>query len=137
MPSATADEREVLEANAAFYAAFAGGDAEAMDELWARDVDVACVHPGWDPLRGRDPVMASFRAILQQNPPPIACRDPSVHLYGDAAFVVCIEAFPGGSLVATNVFVRERGRFRLVHHQASPAPRALRPPPAPPRRDVN
>jgi ketosteroid isomerase-like protein len=130
------DEREVLEVNTAFYAAFAARDADAMDALWAREVDVACVHPGWDALRGRDPVMASFRAILQHDPPAIACRDPSVHLYGEVAFVVCTEAFPGGSLVATNVFVRERGRFRLIHHQASPAPRSS-PPPVLPRRDVN
>lgn len=136
MPPDT-DEREVLEVNAAFYAAFAAQDAAAMDELWARQVDVACVHPGWGALRGRDPVMASFRAILQGGPTAIACRDPTVHLYGEVAFVVCTEALPGGSLVATNVFFREGGRFRLVHHQASPAPRAAPPPPAPPRRDVN
>ncbi|GAC1338728.1 MAG: nuclear transport factor 2 family protein [Myxococcales bacterium] len=132
-----ADARDVLAANAAFYAAFAEQDAEAMDDLWARDADVACVHPGWAALRGRDSVMASFRAILGGGATSISCRDASAHLYGEVAFVLCTEALPGGNLVATNVFVRERGRFRLVHHQASPAPRGAPSSPAPPRRDVN
>jgi SnoaL-like domain len=43
-------------------------------------------------------------------------------LDGDAAYVVCFESEPGEEpvLVATNIFVREDGRFRLVHHHAGP-----------------
>ncbi|TMA07756.1 MAG: DUF4440 domain-containing protein, partial [Deltaproteobacteria bacterium] len=60
----TAAEREVLEANAAFYAAFTQRDADAMDVLWAREVPVACLHPGWEPLSGREEVVSSWRRIL-------------------------------------------------------------------------
>jgi ketosteroid isomerase-like protein len=127
----SADERAVLDANAAFYAAFAAGDAEAMDALWTRSTEPTCVHPGWDALRGRERVMASWRAIFRNGGPPIACAGPTVHALGtDAALVLCSELIAGGTLVAVNVFVREQDRFRLVHHQASPAP----PRPTPTRR---
>jgi hypothetical protein len=36
------------------------------------------------------------------------------------AFVVCVETLSGGRLAATNVFVREGGEWRIVHHHAGP-----------------
>jgi ketosteroid isomerase-like protein len=120
----TADEREVLGANAAFYAAFERNDVEAMDALWARDAPVACLHPGWEPLLGREAVVSSWRRILQGGgaPPEIRCERASAHVAGDAAWVLCAEIVPGGELAATNLFVRERGVWRIVHHHASPLP---------------
>ena len=115
------DELDVLEANSAFYAAFAARDLAAMEALWAREAPVACVHPGWDALRGRDEVMSSWREILSGNAPRLACTAASAHVAGDAAFVICHERLPDGPrLVATNVFVREGGAWRLCHHQAGP-----------------
>ncbi|MEK6609286.1 MAG: nuclear transport factor 2 family protein, partial [Myxococcota bacterium] len=52
------DEDDVLAANESFYAAFAARDADAMEALWATGVPVACVHPGWDAIRGREDVVA-------------------------------------------------------------------------------
>lgn len=113
-------EREVLAANHAFYEAFASRDLRAMDDLWARHAPVACVHPGWKPLRGREQVMASWSNILQgPSPPAISCAAATVHLLDDVAFVICTEHIPPGSfLAATNVFVREDAGWRLVHHHA-------------------
>jgi len=111
-------ELEVLEANSAFYRAFAARDAAAMEALWARSAPVACVHPGWDALRGRDPVMASWRSILGGDAPHVRCTRASAHVLGSVAFVVCHETMEGARLVATNVFVRESGTWRMVHHQA-------------------
>ena len=51
------DEVEVLAQNRAFYAAFRQRDLDSMDELWATRAKVACVHPGWQPIRGREQVM--------------------------------------------------------------------------------
>lgn len=118
------DSSEVLAANAAFYAAFARRDAAAMDDLWARETKVACLHPGWEPLLGRDAVLTSWRRILLSGgaPPSIRCEQPQAYLAGEAAWVICAEVVPGGSLAATNVFVRERGKWRLVHHHSSPLP---------------
>src|SRR5690348_3483190 len=77
MANTTAD---ILLANDAFYAAFADRDDEAMDALWARGALVACVHPGWPPLVGRDAVMASWRGILRgPGAPTIACTDATCH----------------------------------------------------------
>ena len=119
--SASLDEVEVLERNRAFYTAFRRRDMATMESLWARSAKVACVHPGWQPIRGRGEVMASLSAILgQPQVPQIRCEDVSVHVVGDAAFVVCEEVLREGRLVATNVFVREEGDWRLLHHQAGP-----------------
>ena len=64
------DHVSVLFANDAFYAAFAGRDLEAMDELWSRRPNVTCIHPGWSPLIDRDSVMQSWRAILSNPASP-------------------------------------------------------------------
>ena len=45
------DESDVLAANDAFYAAFASGDLDALEEVWARQATVACCHPGWSRSR--------------------------------------------------------------------------------------
>jgi len=117
------DEDEVLAANAAFYSAFAGADVKAMDGVWARRAPVACIHPGWEALVGRDRVMESWRRILRGGSSPITCGAAVAHLLGDAAFVTCLERLPGVALIATNFFVREDGHFRMVHHHAGPAAR--------------
>jgi ketosteroid isomerase-like protein len=112
---------EVLDANSAFYRAFSARDLDAMDELWSRRTAVVCVHPGWDVLRGRDEVMDAWRAILTgAGSPKIGCSHAFAQVHGDVALVLCREHVEGGQLVATNVFVREEGGWRLVHHQASP-----------------
>jgi len=130
------DEDEALAANAAFYSAFAASDAERMDGIWARKAQVACVHPGWEVLSGRDAVMESWRRMFETGgAPPILCERPVVHLLGPAAFVTCFERVPGATLVATNLFVREDGEFRMVHHHAGPLTRMA--PVRPTRTDVN
>ncbi len=115
-----ADEQAVLAANEAFYRAFTAGEAQAMDELWARHEPVACIHPGWPPLSGRAEVMRSWRAILTEGPRRIRCHEPRVHLLGEAALVTCLEALDEGLLAAANLFVREGGSWKIVHHQAGP-----------------
>ena len=112
----------LLFANEAFYAAFAGRDYPAMDALWARRAPVACIHPGWGVLEGREAVMESWRGILGNtgNAPSVTPRDARAFVLGEAGYVTCFEAFPEGFLIATNLFVREEGEWRLVHHQAGP-----------------
>jgi ketosteroid isomerase-like protein len=119
----SAAEREVLDANDAFYRAFNAHDAAAMELVWSRNGSVACIHPGWQSLTGRDAVMASWRGILAGPAPTISCLEPTVHLLGDTAFILCIEEIPDGRLIATNIFIREEDQWRLVHHQAGPIAR--------------
>lgn len=123
------DEQAVLRANAAFYEAFTHGDLEAMDALWSQRAPVACVHPGWDALHGRAAVLRSWHLIFQgPRPPRVTAERATVQLLGDVAYVLCHERLRdaagevAGTLVATNLFVREPEGWKLVLHHAGPTP---------------
>ncbi len=129
------DEDLVLKANEAFYAAFARGDLPAMNAAWAQENPVACIHPGWPPLQDRVKIMESWQGILANPPrPPITVLRPQVQRHGDTAIVICWEAIGKMHLLATNVFVRERGAWRMVLHQSGQtahAPKDASSPPLP------
>lgn len=113
------DQEAVLFANEAFYQAFAARDLQAMEDLWHAGHPVACIHPGWGALYGRDAVMASWRDILTNpNAPAIACRQPKAHVIGDTAFVTCFEEIERSFLIATNIFVRHGAVWKIIHHHA-------------------
>ena len=123
MSSETTDEDidAVLAANEAFYRAFAERDLEAMAGLWSKADPVFCIHPGWDALQGYDEIMASWRDILG-NPgsPEVRITAARAAITGDVGLVICHEILPEGVLVATNLFVRTEGAWRLMHHHAGP-----------------
>jgi len=114
------DEEAVLFANDRFYAAFAGRDVAAMEEVWSTG-PVLCVHPGWQPLYGREDVLDSWRGILGEgSAPDIVCHAPRATVFETSAVVVCIEEVGGAFLCATNMFVRDDGEWRMCHHHAGP-----------------
>jgi ketosteroid isomerase-like protein len=111
----------VLFVNEAFYAAFRDRDFATLEALWARRAPVACIHPGWQALDDREEIMESWEAILgNPDSPRIQCRNAEAFVLGESAFVICYEVLGEAVLVATNVFVREEGSWKLVHHQAGP-----------------
>jgi ketosteroid isomerase-like protein len=116
----------ILFANAAFYAAFSTCDVATMENVWAKDRAVSCIHPGRPALTGRAAVMRSWSAILG-NPEPlrISSHAETVQVLGDVALVTCVEKVRFGSgtqfLAATNVFVRAGSVWLMVHHQAGGA----------------
>lgn len=114
------DEDALLAANAAYYRAFAKRDLAAMESIWAED-GVTCVHPGWPALVGRAPTLASYRDIFR-NPSQeeVRASEERVLIDGDDGRVFCVERVGSGLLLATNWFRRIEGRWRLLHHQASP-----------------
>jgi ketosteroid isomerase-like protein len=116
----SAEAEAALAANEAFYRAFNDKDMEAMDQIWASG-DVSCIHPGWNVLQGREPVLDSWRNILS-NPdqPRIVTGGASVSLNGDIALVVCRELVAGSPLAATNVYVRQADGWKLQHHHSGP-----------------
>ncbi len=121
-----ADRAAVLAVNEAFYRAFAAGDYAAMEKLWSAR-EATCIHPGWPPVSGRDKVMETWRGILAQPPrPPIRSVEPEVRLHDTAALVICWEAIGDLYLVASNLFVREDGVWRMVHHQSGQTERRPR-----------
>lgn len=118
-----AAEIAVLEANLDFYRAFSEADFDAMKRLWAERVPIACIHPGLQPILGRSAVLDSWKRILGGAARwQMSCRAARAHVIGNVAFVTCFEASGDAPahLVATNVFVVEEGRWRMVHHQAGP-----------------
>ncbi len=118
-----ASDHAVLDANERFYRAFREADMEAMERLWAHRADVACTHPGWPALRGRERVMASWRSVMLDHPPPkVECARIEVFDHGELAFVTCVERVSEmrSELVATNIFVKEEGEWLLAHHHSGP-----------------
>ncbi|GAA2405694.1 nuclear transport factor 2 family protein [Actinomadura vinacea] len=130
------DRAQLEEANAEFYAAFEAGDLDRMGAVWAEGpyaAAVTCVHPGWSMLRGRDEVLRSW-ALIMANTSYIqfVLTDVRTDVYGDQAVVTCKENIltadedsdagflAGGSIVASNVFVRAGGEWRLLLHHGSP-----------------
>jgi ketosteroid isomerase-like protein len=108
------DIASVLFVNEAFYDAFRARDLSTMDAIWSQRQEVACIHPGWPPLAGREEVLRSWQGILGgSGSPEILCREPK-------AFVICYEQIGRNILVATNIFAREGHDWRLIHHQAGP-----------------
>ncbi len=126
-----ATRQEILAANARFYAALAEADLAAMTELWHHSPNTECIHPGWDRLHGWTAIQESWMRIFQhQGRLPVQASELLVYWRGDMAWVTCYENVTlqeGGAvqisqMVATNVFERIEGRWRMVIHHASPAP---------------
>lgn len=116
----TAEEQAVLETNLAFYRAFQTMDYAAMDELWARSVPVASVHPLGALVRGREDVMDAWRLILSNPDQPLVLSgDARVVVTGGFAYVTCREVAGGTPLVSTNLYVREADGWRIAHHHSS------------------
>jgi hypothetical protein len=111
-------------ANDAFYEAFAAASLELMEAVWAEQPNVFCVHPGWAPLTSRAEVMASWRDILSNaGPMPVSGVAPKATILGDIGLVCCYERFGNQHLVASNLFIRAGGRWRMIHHHAGPLAR--------------
>ncbi|TDC81491.1 nuclear transport factor 2 family protein [Actinomadura sp. 7K507] len=134
--SRAVNRADVDEVHAEYYAAFEAGDFDRMSDVWADGPyadGVSCVHPGWTMLRGREEVLRSW-ALIMANTTYIqfVLTDIETDVYGDHAVVTCKENvltadedteagfLAGGSIVATNVFVRSDGEWRLLLHHGSP-----------------
>jgi ketosteroid isomerase-like protein len=127
------DVDDVVAANAEFYAAIESGDVTRIDAVWDDGDDVACVHPGWPPVRGRSRVLRSW-AVIMANTAFIEFFPTGVDVAvtGDVAVVACEHSLLAGStvtagelgetarVVATNVFRRRQQGWRLWAHHASP-----------------
>lgn len=123
--------------NRAFYAAFEARDVAAMAEVWECSERATVTHPGWPTLHTWDEVAESWRRIFAGTPYiQFFLTDEHVQVVGDVAWVTLFENIlqeVGGSgsrnpesslgdarVAATNVFVRDDGRWRMVVHHGSP-----------------
>jgi ketosteroid isomerase-like protein len=127
------DATDVAAANTAFYTAIESGDVDSIEAIWDDVDDIACVHLGWPPVRGRSRVLRSW-AVIMANTAYLQFFPTGVDIAidGDVAVVACehsllarITENEGGlgetaRVVATNVFRRREGGWRLWAHHASP-----------------
>ena len=121
----------IEDANTKFYRALESGDLERMEDVWAHEDWVRCVHPGWDLLTGWQRVRESWQMIFDGGQKMRASpSDVWVHNTGEFGVVTCTEnitvfneaSFDSAQATATNLFVRRQDRWLMVHHHASPIP---------------
>lgn len=118
------DVAEAIAANAAFYDAFRRGDRDAVYALLAQHEGQAVLHPGWAPLRGRAAVHQSWLDVAA-NPPPVELLDPVGAWIGPGiVLITCVEVVGATVLAASNLWIREDGRWRLLLHHAGESPGA-------------
>jgi ketosteroid isomerase-like protein len=122
------DDGEVVEANARFYRAFETLDIAEMDRVWAHGEHVQCVHPGWPRLSGWDAVRTSRETIFTNTAEMrFTVSDVQAVVGDELAWVTCTENILSEvagrvsvtAILATNLFERGPGGWRLVHHHAS------------------
>jgi len=130
-------EDEVRATSAQFYAALnsmMAGDAAPLAEVWSHSASVSTMHPiggreaGWDEVRG------SFEQVAQlASGGHGELRDQSIQVAGDMAYEVGVEqgqATLAGEQIAiehrvTNVYRREAGGWKIVHHHTDLSPAML------------
>ncbi|HEX6801947.1 MAG TPA: nuclear transport factor 2 family protein [Candidatus Binatia bacterium] len=132
-------EQEVAEANAGFYRAFESLKIEAMEQVWAKDADIQCGHPGWRILRGWGPVMESWKRIFENTPSmQFTLTDVKVEVRGELAWVTLYENLNStiegqnysAAILTTNMFQRTSEGWRMILHHGSSVSQ-------PPDQDVN
>lgn len=115
-------------AEAAFYAAFEARDLDAMMAVWATADSIACIHPLAAPLNGRVAVATGWHSMFEAAG-QFRVQAELAHEMREADEVIRIvreyltigqEAEPRPPILATNVYRKEAGGWRMVLHHASP-----------------
>lgn len=130
-------EDEVREASGQFYAALnrmLNGDADALADVWSHSAGVTTMHPiggrevGWTEVGG------SWEQVAQlASDGHVALSDQLIQFAGELAYEVGTEqgeAKLGGRHVSiehrvTNIYRREDGAWKIVHHHTDLAPAML------------
>jgi len=103
-------------------------DLRQMDDVWAHAEHVRCVHPGWGLLTGWDAVRQSWEAIFKHSEEMrFSITDVNVYVEGIFGWVTCTENILSEnrgkisvtSVLATNIYERSAGEWRMIHHHAS------------------
>ena len=124
-----ADEIEAIaQANQAFYQAFETLKIEAMEQVWAKDADIQCGHPGWRMLRGWGPVMESWKRIFENTPSmQFTLTDVKVEVRGELAWVTLYENLNStiegqnysAAILTINMFQKTSEGWRMILHHGS------------------
>jgi len=125
------NEELIVAANESFYKAFNARDLDAMKRVWSSHEKVTCVHPGWEPLSGLEPIIDSWQGIFKNSGNmDIQATDVSVTTSEGLAWVSCVEKLYtiatngvlASKVFSTNLFQLNGGTWRMIMHHASPLP---------------
>ena len=125
------DREMVQEVNAQFYRALEQLSIEEMEEVWLHAPWVKCIHPGSTTLSGWEAIWESWLGIFHGTKMmKVDLSDVAVSVEGGVGWVVCVEhittvfdqGMNSGRVVATNIYYRTEGGWKLTHHHASPMP---------------
>lgn len=120
----------VEEANDAFYDAFRGGNYVAMAKIWGSGAHVQCIHPAAECIAGREDVLASWKLILGSSQRmDIELEDVRIYATDTQGIVTVVEVVDTeesrGRVVATNIFEKQKGDWKLVLHHGGSVPRKM------------
>jgi len=119
----------VTKANQKFYDAFESLDIAKMDEIWAHQEYVTCIHPGWTIRFGWPAVRDSWVLIFNNTfSMTFELTDVMVQVAGDMAWVICVENLTThqsdepqqARVLATNLFELIGDEWLMIHHHGSP-----------------
>ena len=129
MESIENQELEIERANRRFYDAFESLDIREMEQVWATDQSVRCIHPGWG-MRSGWPAVRDSWVVIFNNTAEIRMdvSEVEIVIQQDMAWVTCaekattkIDGEPHSSrILATNLFVRKGRGWLMIHHHGSP-----------------
>jgi ketosteroid isomerase-like protein len=130
-------EDEVGKASEQFYAALnrmVGGDARPMSDIWSQGAAVTAMHPIGGRHLGWDKVRESFEQVAQiAAGGRVRLDDQVIQVTGDLAYELGSERgeakFAGQQVTldhrVTNVYRREAGGWKIVHHHTDVSPAML------------
>ena len=125
------DQDSAITANEKFYKAFNARDLSAMKEIWSSHQNVTCVHPGWSPLNGFEPIIDSWQGIFKNSGNmDIQISDINMLTSNDLAWVSCVEKLYtiashgvlASKVFSTNLFKLNIDGWKMIMHHASPMP---------------
>ena len=127
-------EDEVRNASKQFYAALnrmLNGNAGPLADIWSHGSSVTTMHPIGGRQVGWDEVRASWEQVARlASEGKVELKDQLIHVTGDIAYEVGIEHAQfnlagervGGQIRVTNIYQREAGSWKIVHHHTDSVP---------------
>ena len=124
-------EEPAIAVNDKLNKAFKARDLDALKCVWSSQGNLICVHPGWSPLNGFEPIMESWQGIFKNSGNmDIQVSDITVTASEDLAWVSCVEQIYtiasngvlASKVFSTNLFQINEGSWKMIMHHASPMP---------------
>ncbi len=130
-------ENEIRKTSEQFYAALnrmMNGDAGPLTDIWSHSAAVTTLQPSGGRQVGWDEVRASWEKVAQMvSVGRVKLRDQLIQVAGEVAYELGTEQFSmtmaGHSVLGehrvTNIYRREVGGWKVVHHHTDLSPAML------------